>query len=294
MQKMRLVGREQGTVTVEEYTFVEKQVVETVKSRLIGRRLFFPTRLSDAGWMNIKHYTETDMSQAIISMYGEEQNDDKVVLNPTTLPIPIIHKGFMLHWREILAGRHSGESLDAANARNAARQVAEEEDKLLLSGEYTGWPAMGIEGLCNATGRSTNASAGAWPANAIAEINSARSNLQSSGYVDVPFVMIGPVSEIKKLDAQIGTTAFTYRTFLLNNKLVSAIYESDSVFPADGTQDSVLVVAPGRDNFDVVIAQELSTYLWQDKTMNTFGKVYEALTPRVKRPESINEITGVT
>jgi len=293
MKSLRLVGREQGTITQEEYQYIDKQVVETVKPRLIGRRLFAKTPLSDAGWMNIKYYKETDMSQASISLYGEEQNDDKVVLNPETLDIPIIHKDFMLHWREVLAGRHSGETLDAANARNAARQVAEEEDKLLLSGEYTGWPALGLEGLCNATGRSTTAG-GAWPANAIANINAARAALQASGYVDVPMVMVGPTAEIKKLDGQIGTTGFTYRTFCLQNKLLAAIYESDSVFAADGGQDSAIICVPGKDNFDVVVAQEVTTFLWQNKNMNLHGKVYEALAPRVKRAESICEITGIT
>jgi uncharacterized linocin/CFP29 family protein len=201
---------------------------------------------------------------------------------------------FMLHWREVLAGRHSGETLDAANARNAARQVAEEEDKLLLSGEYTGWPALGIEGLCSATGRSSQASAGAWPANALTDINACRALLQASGYVDVPIAMIGPTAEIKKLDAQIGNTAFTYKTFCLQNNLLAAIYESDSLFAADGGADSIVFCVPGKDNFDLVVAQEIKTFMWQNKNMNLHGKVYEAVVPRIKRPESICELTGVT
>ena len=294
MKTLRSVGLEQGTLTLEEYRYVEAKIVETIKPRLIGRRLFAPTKLSDAGWMNYKYYKETDMSQAMISMWGETESKDKVVLDPENLDIPIIHKDFWLHWREVLAGRHRGEGLDVTNARNAARQVAEEEDKLLMSGQYTGWSAMGIEGLCNATGRLAQASAGAWPANAIADINAARAQLQAQGFVDVDMVMVGPVAEIKKLDGQVANTAFTYRKFLLQNELVSAVYESTSVFAANGDEDSVLLVVPGIENFTVVIAQDVKTWLWQGKSMNYHGKVYEALVPVIKRPTSICEITNVT
>jgi uncharacterized linocin/CFP29 family protein len=294
MKPLRKVGLEQGTVTKEEFEYVEAEVVEAIRPRLIGRRIFEQTKLPDAGYMQVKWYEQTDMSQAIISMYGEVESEDKVHNTPTQLPIPIISKDYWLHWREVLAGRHRGEALDVQNARNAARQVAEEEDKLLLTGEYTGWPAMGIQGLSTATGRSTQASAGAWPANAITDINAARSQLQASGFVDEDMVMIAPPAEIKKLDAQIGTTGFTYRKFLLQNELLAAIYESSSIFASDGGADSAVIVVPGKDNFDLVIAQNVTNWLWQGKRMNYFGRVYEALVPRIKRAESICEITTIT
>jgi len=294
MRSMRRVGLEQGTLLLEEYQFVEEEVLQTVKPMLIGRKLYPVTKLTDAGYMSIKYYQETDMSQATISLYGETESKDKVVNDPETLGIYTIHKDFLLHWREILAGRHRGETLEAANARNAARQVAEEEDKLLLSGEYTGWPAYGIEGLASATGRGTRASAGVWPDNAFADINDARSTLQAAGYVNMPFAMIGPVAEIKKLDSLITNTTKTYRQALLDNNLVAAIYETSSLFAANGDEDSVLIVCPGKDNFDLVVGQETTTFLWQDKNMNYHGKVYEVLTPRIKRAASIVEITDVT
>ncbi len=291
---MRRVGLEQGTLLLEEYQFVQEEVLQTIQPMLIGRKLFPTTKLKDAGYMSIKYYKETDMSQATISLYGETESKDKVVNTPYTLDIYTIHKDFLLHWREILAGRHRGETLEAANARNAARQVAEEEDKLLLSGGYTGWPAYGIEGLASATGRSTVASAGAWPGSAFVDINASRALLQASGYVNCPFALIGPVAEIKKLDGLIANTTKTYRQALLDNNLVAAVYETGSLFAANGDEDSVLLVCPGKDNFDLVVGQETSTYLWQDKNMNYHGKVYEVLTPRIKRAASIVELTDVT
>ena len=294
MKTLRRVGLEQGVLTLEEYQWVESQIVEAIHPVLVGRTLFPIHNLSDAGWMFNKFYSETDMSQAQISMFGETESDDTLVYEDTTLPIPIIHKDACLHWRDILASRHQGEPIDVAHIRNAARQVAEEEDKLLLTGEYTGWPALGIEGLATATGRSTGASAGAWPANAITDVNAARSALQASGFVARPFVMVGPTNWMKTLDAQLGNTEITYRTFFLQNGLLSAILESDSVFSAIGGVDSILIVVPGVDNFDLVVAQDVTDFIWQDKHMNQHVKVYEAVVPRIKRSLSIYEITAVT
>jgi uncharacterized linocin/CFP29 family protein len=294
MKPLRRVGLEQGTLTLEEYQYVEAEIVEAIHAVLIGRNLFPIENLGDAGWMYSKFYKETDMSQAQISMFGETESDDALIYDDETLPIPIIHKDCCLHWRDILAARHLGEPLDAAHIRNAARQVAEEEDKLLLTGEYLGWPALGIEGLATATGRSTGASAGAWPANAITDVNAARAALQASGFVNQDFVMVGPTAWMKTLDAQLGNTEITYRTFFLQNNLLSAIYESDSVFSAIGGTNSVLVVVPDKSNFDLLVAQEVTDYVWQDKHMNQHIKVYEAVVPRIKRPESIYELTGVS
>ncbi len=46
----------------------------------------------------------------------------------------------------------------------AAKQVAIDEDKLLITGRYTGFRALGVEGLATATGRNTSAG-GDWSAN---------------------------------------------------------------------------------------------------------------------------------
>ena len=294
MQPIRRVGLEQGALTLEEYQYIETEITNAVRPRLIGRRIFPVKGLENAGRMDIKWYTEVDMSQGQISMYGETESEDTVVYNSSTNKIPIIHKDYFIHWRDVLASRFQGESLDVQNARNAARQVAEEEDKLLLTGEYTGWPALNIEGLATATGRNTETSSGAWPGQAEQDITDAIAELETDGHVDVPYVLVGPVALLGTLRQRIANTAVTYASSLINNGILSAMYPSDSVFAADGGTDSVLLVTPNRMNFDLVQASPMRTFLWQDKHMNIHGKVYEAVTPRIRIPTSICEITGVT
>ena len=202
-----------------------------------------------------------------------------------------------MHWRDVIAARRRREGLDLASVRNAARQVAEEEDKLLLSGEYTGWPALGIEGLATATGRNTEASAGAWGtiANIIADIKDAIEELVTDGYYGPYAVIVRPTQYVAML-AQLTSTAESVLTYVKENLLNGKgdVLISANLYSSAGGTDSALVVQPGPDNFDLLVGQDVTNYLVQDEDMNTLGKVYEVLTARVKRAESICEITGIT
>src|SRR5512136_1902188 len=128
-----------GQVTYEEVQYIDSRIVETVRPMLVGRRLFPIFKLPHAGFLTVKGYKRTDMSQARISLYGQGKNKDRTEKTSFEIAVPVLHKEFCVYWRDLEASRSSGLPLDVQEAENAARQVAEEEDKLLLSGEYTGW-----------------------------------------------------------------------------------------------------------------------------------------------------------
>jgi len=291
---LRRVGRDTGRLTLEEWQYVDREIIETVRPRLVGRLLYALTPLPHAGFMQIKNYRRTDMSQAQISMRGLGGSRDRTVKTPETINMPVVAKNFDLHWREILAARYNGLPMDVQEATNAGIQVSEEEDKLMLSGQYTGWPAYDVQGFTSITGRNTTASTGAWPGTAFADINAARSALKSSGFQGVPFALVARAADLGDLDALIANQTMTYREALLSNGLVQAIFESDNLFANDGGTDSAVVCVPGRQNFDLLQGQALTTFLWQDEDMNILGKVYSVVVPRIRQPTSVCEITGVT
>jgi len=295
MNNMPYVGRDAtGVLTREEVKYIETRIIEAVHEHLIGRDLYPVVNLSDAGWKFYKYYKMQDMGQAVLSMEGIAQSDDFPIFPYSEVKVPIISKTCMLQWRDVLASRHQGEGLLAQVPRNAARQIAEEEDKLLLTGEYTGWMALGILGLLRSAGTSS-LSAGAWPANAVADVNAARIVLEQAGFIGEEPVLIGPPGVIKCLDRQLTNTDTTYRKFLLNNGLVRAIYETRNLWPNDGVaQDSVILTIPGRDNYWMVQAQPPQVHWWDDKAGNHYGTVREAVAPVIARPTSIVEVHTVT
>ena len=291
MRSLTKVGLETGTLTDEELRYLDSRVVETVRPLLVGRKLFPVFRIPNAGIKTVRGWKETDMSQAIIDMNGQTDAFDRVELSEFDIHVPVISKGFYLFWRDVIASRNGGIPMDTKSIENASRQVAEEEDKLLISGEYTGWPALGIEGLATATGRNTSAG-GDWSANAITYVSSAITELETDGHYG-PYALIVRSSWLGQLRTLISNTGI----FLLEKVAElakSGIYVSDNLYASDGGVDSALVVEPSQENFELVIAQDATTWTTQDENMNTKGKVYEVLAPRIKRPASICEITGLT
>ncbi len=296
MLPIRKVGLETGQLTDEEVRFIDTTIVQTVYPILIGRQLFPRVNMADAGFLSNRYYRETDMSAATISMTGETQVRDNVKATEVDVKLPVISKDFKLHWRDVIAARRRSEPLDMANIRNAARQVAEEEDKLLLSGEYSGWPALGIEGLTSQpTNGNTEASAGAWPANSVTDIKDAIEEEFTDGYYGPYALILTPAQYVGLLVKYSGERS--YLAFIQTDILPvgSKVLVSPNIFAEDdGVQDSAILCQPGADNFDMLVAQDTTSYMVQDEDMNTLGKVYEVVAPRIKRPASICEITGVT
>jgi len=293
MQSLKSIGTATGTLTDDEVEYIEQQIVTTMRPMLVGRTLMPVRALSNAGFKQYTHYTEQDMGQATISMTGESQSMDRVELDEVNTKIPIISKDYILHWRDVLMRRNTGQDLNTQHAQNAARQVAEEEDKLIISGEYTGWPALGIEGLATATGRNTTA-CGDWSANMVIATAAAKAALRTDGYFG-PYKLIVTSAWYAQMEALYGNTDRYY--FQVVGDLIGGVDNiviSDNLYAADGGVDSGLLIDTSPGNFELVIGQDTTTYLDQMADMNYQGKVWEAVVPVIKRPEAICEITECT
>ena len=279
-------------LTDEELMYIDERVVETVRPLLVGRRLFPVYALPSAGYITVRGYRRTDQSQARISLYGEGSNKDRSIKTAFDVTVPVIHKEFMISWRDLEATRSQGLPLDTQEVENAARQCAEEEDKLLISGEYTGWKALGIEGLATATNRNTEASAGAWPANALTDCSDAIAELEADGHMG-PYAIVLRSEWMAKLRQLVSNTATKYLE-VIRDLFGAGMYVSDNLYTSGGLTTSALVVEPSQENFEMVVGRDLSVFTKQDEDMNLQGKVHEVVAPRIKRPTSICEVTGLT
>ena len=303
MNTMRRIGLATGTLTDYEINYVETQIVKAVRPMLIGRQLMPIRTLPSAGYTKYTYYTENDMGQATISMTGEEQSMDLVDLTEGDVKIPIISKDYHLHWRDVLKRREAGEDLNTQHAENAARQVAEEEDKLILTGEITAgagiWPALGIHGLCGSVDATMRFDGGDWntAANSIPDVATAKQMLRAQGYYG-PYKLIMPsaiYADIEELGA--GGAGSDKWYFDAIGELIGGVENiliSDNLWAVDGVQDSVLLVDVQPGNFELLVGADISNYLAQLPTMNYQGKVWEAVVPAIKRPEAICEITSLT
>ena len=293
---MKRVGLATGTLTDYEINYIETQVVKTVRPLLVGRQLMPIRNLPHAGFTRYSFFTESDMGQATISMTGEEASRDLVDLTEGHVHIPILSKDYLLHWRDVLARRNQGEDLNTQHAENAARQVAEEEDRLILTGETAAgaiWPALGIEGLVTATGNLAQAG-GDWPGNSTVAVAAAKQQLRAGGYYG-PYKLVMRSAVYALLEALIANTEKWY--FQAVGELIGGVENilvSDNLYSALGTTDCALLVDVQPGNFELLVGADIGNYTHQNDAMNYECKVWEAVVPVIKRPLSICEITSIT
>jgi uncharacterized linocin/CFP29 family protein len=297
MQSLRRVGMDAARLTDEEVMYVEDKLVESVQPTLVGRKLFPVEYVPNAGLLTVRGYRRTDMSQARISLHGDGGSYDRSNKTPFDVTVPVIDKKFKIGWRDLEASRYAGQPLDLQDAVNAARQCAEEEDKLLISGEYTGWKALGIEGLATATSRNSQASAGAWPGYALQDLSAGIAKLEASGHTNKSmYACVLRSTWAAKLRQLITNSDRKYIDVIQgeNPLFPAGIYVSDNLFTSAGLTTSALVLELGKENFEMILERDLTVYQLGDEDMNLLCKAYEVLTPRIKRPTSICEVTGLT
>jgi uncharacterized linocin/CFP29 family protein len=108
-----------------------------------------------------------------------------------------------------------------------------------------------------------------------------------------PYALIVRSNWNRKLFGLIANTGIFYMEKVLEI-CKAGVYVSDSLYTSASLTTSALIVEPGQDNFELVIGQDMGNFLQQDEDMNLQGKVFEVLAPRVKRPASICELTGLS
>lgn len=289
------VGVDTAQLNDTDLTYIDTRIVETVRQKFIARQLFSPTPLPNAGIKTWTVKTLTDMSEARLDMDGYGAATDRTKKTDHSVSVPVLHKDYFLPWRDVIASRAAGMPIDTTDPENAAIKVGELEDLLCLSGEYSGKRMLGIEGLLSATGRNTEASAGAWSTttNAIQDIIDAIAELEADGH-NGPYDAVVTSAMMANLRLPVTNTASSALKYIKENG-IRDVFASDRLYVAgDGGTDSALVLEPGPDNFELGIAQEVTNFVWQDKDMNSLGKVYEVVVPHIKRATSICEITGIT
>ena len=293
MQDLRHVGMDTGRLTDEEIIYIDTRVVETVRPLLVARQLFPVFTLPNAGILKVRGYKRTDRSAARISLYGSDGGPkDRSQKASFDVTVPVIDAEFEIPWRDLEATRAMGVPIDTQEAENAARQVAEEEDVFLITGEYSGYRALGVEGLATATGRNTTVG-GDWSANAFTYVNNAIAELEADGHMG-PYALLIKPSWWRQIAGAFVTNTATTIAEKVAALTAYGVFKTDSLFESDGTTHNALVVEPSQENFELVIGRDTEVRKSFDVHGNLEGVVREVLAPRIKRPTSICEITGLT
>lgn len=185
--------------------------------------------------------------------------------------------------------------IDEQIVKEMALQVATEEGKLILVGEHEGWQALGIEGMIGTKGINIISSQGRWPENIFNDLINVRNQFKPKESL----ILVAPSKIINSLRQPIWTppsdegVPATYLNFLKEQKIVTDIYDTDTVFTLKGTQDTAMIFTPGRENAWMVEGMELVAFVWPDKNGIIYSTLRECITPVIANPSSIIQITDI-
>lgn len=161
--------RPQGILRKDEWKLLDDKVVEVARTRLVAVKDLMDYGLSTSipnalGITQVDYERASDMSAAEVSMNGVTQgNNDRILFDLKSTPLPIIHKDFQINIRALASSRNKGMPLDTMQAALAARLVSEKVEAMVFAG-YSAINLGGatIYGYTTATNRNTGSVTATW------------------------------------------------------------------------------------------------------------------------------------
>lgn len=259
------LARDDSPLGVDDWSAIDKVVVESAKKRLIGRKFIDIAGPLGAG---------TQMIQ--LSKLGIT-NERWEIKERLSMNVPVIYKDFKLAWRDIETAKQYQTPLEIGPAAAASAMCANKEDDLIFNGDKE----YGFEGLTN-TKKSTMVETIDWNTNGSGFQNtvSAIEKLVDAGF-NGPYVMVTSASLYAMMHRVFSTTG------VLEIEMIRELI-TDGVFQSPILKgNSAIIIATGQENLDLVIAQDLTTAYLGPEGMDHLFRVFESVALRVKRPESI-------
>lgn len=290
MNTFRNVGRDEP-LTTEQGQYILDRVVFAARRELIGRRLL-PIRQIDAGTATFGYDTLTEVSNGAIDLaWPGRETLDIVNLARETVPVPVLHKEFLINKLDLAASRQTGAPLNTTTAESAGYKVGLLEDGLLILGFSRDGTTYEINGLYNAAGNSQTG-AGGWntATNIPTDINGAISLLMTDN-IFPPYNLCLHPDQYNEAAVFIANTAVPYLTWI-KERIQGEIYPTATI--ATGT--GMLTKANPVGMFEFVVAEDFSVETEvQSKREGSglFGRVFVRGLPVVYDSNAICKIATI-
>lgn len=183
----------------------------------------------------------------------------------------------MLYWRDVAQARTLQLPIDLSAASNAATACSLMEDDMIFNGSKE----FDLPGLMNVKGRLTLIKSD-WmeSGKAFADVNEARNKLLKMGHSGPYAMVVSP--ELYSLLHRVHQGTNVLEIEHIKNLVTDGVYQSPVIKGLRG-----VIVATGRHNFDLAIAEDIDTAFLDEEQMNYMFRIYECLVLRIKRPSAI-------
>lgn len=279
---MDFLMRDQSPLTDQEWEQIDKAVTGVARRQLAGRRFIEVCGPFGASLQAVPMEVYTTGARGEISTLSGEDAEPVRAVRRTLTPAPVIFKDFVLHWRDIEATRRFGLPFDVSAASAASAFCSFREDELVFNGA----PELGLHGLMTVPDRNTSPR-GDWtqPGKGFDSVVAATEKLLSAGFF-APYALVTSARMYALLHRTYGQSG-RLEIDLVRQLMEGGVFQT----PVLG-DDKAVVVALGPQNFDLAVAQDMTTaYLGPDGMDHRF-RVLESVALRIKRPGAICTLEG--
>jgi uncharacterized linocin/CFP29 family protein len=278
----QFLDRASAPLSEGQWAALDQAVIDTASRALVGRRfipLFGPlgpgVQTVPLDKFNGAHMGELDLTGEIECGIIKTTQIKHIVL-------PIVHKDFVLLWRNVATGQQLGLPLDVAPASSAAAFTARKEDDLIFNGDAD----LGLEGLLTVEGRAIlPLSDWSQVGNAFSDVTAAVQKLVSLGFYGPYALVVPPMLYARMHGVHERTGVLEIRNV---EELTTAGVFRSPVLP----ENRAVVAASGAQNLDLAIAQDMAVAYLGPEKMNHLLRVFEILALRIKRPQAIVTLEG--
>ncbi|SFJ53729.1 family 1 encapsulin nanocompartment shell protein [Thermoflavimicrobium dichotomicum] len=260
----------------DQWESLEATVIESARRQLVGRRFIDIYGPLGEGVQTVVNDIFERPEMGNLSLHGEVSGLS-LSTSRVNLTIPMLYKDFILYWRDIQQSKSLDIPIDFSPAANAAQQCALLEDNLIFNGSNQ----FNLPGLMNVKGRLTHIRSD-WmkSGNAFSDVVEARNKLLSMGHTG-PFALVVSPS-LYALLHRVHEGTHVLEIEHVRELVTDGVYQSPVISGEAG-----VVVATGRQNLDLAIAEDFDTIFLDTENMNYLFRVYESLVLRIKRPSAI-------
>lgn len=277
---MDFLLRNDAPLTPIQWAELDSVVADIVKRQVVGRRFLSLYGPLGSAVQVIPTDRFPGRERGQVDMVG--RHDDPVALAGRVYQkIPLLHKDFVLFWRDLESSNREGMPADWSMAEAAASFLATLEDELIIHGNQ----ATEIDGLTSVTDRQKLSTDGWQQADSgYRDVVMAVTHLTNAGFFP-PFTVV------------VGTLGYAAWHRLFGNSGVLEIDQirklvQGGVFVTPLLPDStMLVVAAGAENMDIAVGIDATVAFLESSSMNHYFRVLETLTVRIKRPQAICHVS---
>jgi hypothetical protein len=234
--------------------------------------------IDNIGVMITTWHSATDQDAASLSMDGRGRVYDEQELTLKGAPVPIYHKDFEFGFRQIMTSGNAGADLSLNHGVMAGLKVAQREEEVAMNGASVKWGGFTLEGLTNATGRLTEATAQDWGTATNIELKLlAMTDLARTNNHTGPFELWVAVTQFNEMQKRLadGSDATGMSVAL-------GIDGIEAVHPSNDLTDEVVMVEMSPLVVKVGIAEDIRTIQWETPGgFSTVMRVFSAKTLKI-------------